>query len=155
MNIVAIVSARGGSKGIPRKNLRLLAGLPLVLHSIKNLSAVELIDKIVLSTEDDEISNVVKESNFSVDVMHRPKNLADDKTPLIKVTQHVAVELEKTGYRPDIVLQMAATCPFVKPETIKKCIIPLLENKTNCTTTLKRIEHEHPYRAKKLNPDGS
>ena len=82
--------------------------------------------------------------------MKRPKHLAVDKTPLTSVVKHVALKLVKEKYIADFVLQIAPTCPFIKISTIKQ-IIKLLKKGNECVVTLKKIEHEHPYRAKKLN----
>ena len=82
--------------------------------------------------------------------MKRPKHLAVDRTPLTSVVKYTAIELVKMGYVADYVLQIAPTCPFIKINTIKH-MIKLLKKGNECVVTLKKIEHEHPYRAKKIN----
>ena len=149
-NIVAVVSARAGSKGIPNKNIKLLNGKPLILHSLKSLLKVKEIDKVVLSSDSEKILNIAKKFSKKIHLMKRPKHLAVDKTPLTSVVKHVALELVKEKYIADFVLQIAPTCPFIKISTIKQ-IIKLLKKGNECVVTLKKIEHEHPYRAKKLN----
>ena len=149
-NIVAVVSARAGSKGIPGKNIKLLNGKPLVLHSLKSLLKIKEINKIVLSSDSNKILNIAKKFSKKIQLMKRPKRLAADKTPLTSVVKYTALELEKKGYVADYVLQIAPTCPFIKTQTIKN-IIKLLKKGNECVVTLKKIEHEHPYRAKHLN----
>ena len=149
-NIVAVVSARAGSKGIPGKNIKLLNGKPLVLHSLKSLLKIKEINKIVLSSDSNKILNIAKKFSKKIQLMKRPKRLAADKTPLTSVVKYTALELEKKGYVADYVLQIAPTCPFIKIQTIKN-IIKLLKKGNECVVTLKKIEHEHPYRAKHLN----
>ena len=149
-NIVAVVSARAGSKGVPNKNIKLLNGKPLILHSLKSLLKVKEIDKIVLSSDSEKILNIAKNFSKKIQLMKRPKHLAVDRTPLTSVVKYTAIELVKMGYVADYVLQIAPTCPFIKINTIKH-MIKLLKKGNECVVTLKKIEHEHPYRAKKIN----
>ena len=153
INVVAVVAARGGSKGIPGKNIKQLNGKPLIFYILNTLSKIKLIDKIVVSTDSKKIKNTVKKFKFNnVEIFDRSKKLSGDKVPLTSVAKQVAERLESEGYYPGIVLQVATTCPFLKSSTIIKSINILKKNKkANCVVTLKRIEHEHPYRAKKLN----
>ena len=151
IKIIAVVSARGGSKGVPKKNIKSLNGKPLIFYTLKTLSKIKLINKIVVSTDDIKISKIVKKNFPNIEILIRPKNLATDRVPLTSVVKHVAIELEKKKQNFEFVLQIAPTCPFIKEETLKKIINILRSGKTNCVVTLKRIEHEHPYRAKKLN----
>ncbi len=148
--IVAVVSARAGSKGIPNKNIKLLNGKPLIYYSLKSLLKVKEIDRIVLSSDSEKILNTAKRLSKKIQLMKRPKFLAKDKTPLTSVVKYSAIELAKKGYVSDFVLQIAPTCPFIKIKTIKH-IIKLLKKGNDCVVTLKKIEHEHPYRAKELN----
>ncbi len=150
-NIVAIVSARGGSKGIPKKNIKLLGSKPLIIYSLKLLSSIKSINKIIVSTDNNQIRNVVKYYFPKIEVMIRPKHLAKDKTPLTDVTKYVSECLAKRGDNYNFVLQVAPTCPFIKKNTVEKIISILKLKKSDCVVTLKRIEHEHPYRAKILN----
>ena len=150
-NILGVTLARGGSKGIPKKNIKKLNGKPLITYTLKTLLKVKSIDKVVVSTDDKKILKIVKKYFPKIEVLIRPKNLATDRVPLTSVAKYVAMEFEKTGQDFQYVLQVAPTCPFIKVKTVQKIINILLSGKTNCVVTLKRIEHEHPYRAKKLN----
>ena len=149
--ILAVVSARKGSKGIKDKNIKLLSGKPLVAHSLDTLLKIKDIDKIVLSSDSEKILNIGKKISKKIEIMKRPKSLANDKTPLTSVVKYVAVELEKKNYKADFVLQVAPTCPYIKVSTYMRIIELLKKKKSDCVVTLKRIEYEHPYRAKKLN----
>ena len=150
-NIIAIVPARGGSKGIPYKNIKDLNGRPLIYHVINTLKKVKKIDRIIVSTEDNKIKKIVKSFFPNIEIKNRSKKLASDSATLTEVVKHVSKSIKKKDYFPDFILQIAPTCPFVKKETVEE-IINVLENKiSDCAVTLKRIEHEHPYRAKKLN----
>ena len=148
--ILAVVSARGGSKGIPGKNLKKLNKRPLLSYTLKTLLEVKDINKIVVSSDSEKILNYAKNFSNKIEINKRPKYLARDKTPLMSVVKYVALEQLKKNYEADYVLQIAPTCPFIKVNTYNK-IISLLKKGKECVVTLKRIEHEHPYRAKELN----
>lgn len=108
--ILAIIPARGGSKGIPRKNVRLIAGKPLIAHSIEAAKKAHMVSRVVVSTDDDEIARVGKE--YGAEVIMRPKELAEDKTPMDPVLTHVVGVLEDEGYVPDVVLLLQPTSPL-------------------------------------------
>lgn len=150
-NVVAIVPARGGSKGIPYKNIKKLNGKPLIYFTINTLRKINKIDRIIVSTEDKKIKEVVKYYFPKIEIMNRPQRLASDTATLTEVVKYVSSLIKTDYYFPDFVLQVAPTCPFIKKKTIEKIISILEKNISNCAVTLKRIEHEHPYRAKKLN----
>ena len=150
-NIVAIVPARGGSKSIPYKNLKKIQNKPLIYFILKTLTQVKSIDRIIVSTEDAKIKKAVKKLFPKLEIIDRAKKLSTDRIALTEVVKHVAAEIHNKDYKPDIVLQVAPTCPYVKKKTIENIVKKLKDNKSDCVVTLKRIEHEHPYRAKELN----
>jgi len=148
--IIAVVPARAGSKGILRKNLKKLGKEPLINYILHSLLEIKKIDRIIVSTEDLEIKNHCLKIDENIEVMDRPHKLADDKTPLTSVVHHVSQELNRNKEYHDFVLQVAATCPFIKTKSLISIVKTLTQKKSNCVVTLKRIEHEHPYRAKIL-----
>lgn len=149
LNTVAVVSARGGSKGVPGKNLRLLGGRPLVSYMIEAARRSDLINRVVVSTDDPAIAEVAKKYGAEVPFM-RPRELAADEVPLIAVTKYVMEALDKSGWKPDIVVQLQPTCPFVPTGKINESIQKVIGTDSECAVSLGRIEHEHPYRAKRL-----
>ncbi len=153
--IIAVVSARGGSKGIPRKNIKKLNNHPLIYYTLFTLSQCKRINKIILSSDDEKILNVAKKFDLNIDFNKRPSHLAKDSTPLTSVAQYVSKKLNNSGYKHDFVLQVSAASPFLRLTTVNKILDLLLYKKNNCVVTLKRIEHEHPYRAKKLYKNNS
>lgn len=124
-NIVGIIPARGGSKGIPRKNLYNFCGKPLIAYTIEAALNSKYINKVVLSTEDAEIEAVAKE--YGAEVIKRPPELARDETKTAPVLVQVVDELKKIGYIPDVVVTLQPTSPLRTAETIDK-IIEKLEN---------------------------
>ena len=109
MKILAVIPARGGSKGLPRKNLKLLAGKPLISYTIEHAIASGVCDEIIVTTEDDEIGEVAKKYGAKVP-FKRPKELADDITPPEPVIKHALIEYEKISYNCYICNGNAITC---------------------------------------------
>lgn len=93
---VAIIPARGGSKRIPRKNLKIFAGRPMIAHAIEAARASDIIDRVVVSTDDDEIAAIAKQHGAEVPFM-RPADLADDHTPTAPVIAHALSALAEAG----------------------------------------------------------
>ena len=95
---VAIIPARGGSKRIPKKNIKLFAGKPLIAYSIEAAKASELFDRVIVSTDSAEIANVAKRVGAEVPFM-RPSELSDDYTPTIQVLNHAINWLRENSVR--------------------------------------------------------
>lgn len=108
--ILAIIPARGGSKSIPRKNIKPINGKPMVVYSIEACQKSKYITRYVVSTEDWEIKQICEASG--AEVVQRPDDLAVDEAKTSPVMLHVAAELEKQGYKPDYVLLIQPTSPF-------------------------------------------
>lgn len=125
--VIAIIPARGGSKGIPGKNVASLAGYPLVAHSIFAAKNSKLIDRVFVSTEDEKIARVAKK--YGAEIVKRPKNLAGDFVPSAPVLKDALEQLEKKeNYKPDIVVFLQPTDVFRKRGLIDKVIKKLLKN---------------------------
>lgn len=154
LNVLVVISARGGSKGVPGKNLRRLGDRPLVAHAIGAARAATRVGRVVLSTEDPAIAAVGREYGAETPFT-RPAELAGDLVPLVAVTRHGMEAMDALGYRADIVVQLSPTCPFIRPGTIDRAVALVADGGADSAVTLKRIEHEHPYRAKVLRPDGT
>lgn len=112
---LCIIPARGGSKGIPRKNIRPFAGKPLIAHSIAQalrLKRRRLVDRVVVSTDDPAIARVSRRSGAEVPFL-RPKRYAGDTSPVIDTIEHLLKELERREtYRPDYILLLQTTSPL-------------------------------------------
>jgi len=122
MNIVAIIPARGGSKSIPRKNVKELFGKPLISYPITLAKSIPAINKVVVSTDDLEIADIAKICGAEVPFI-RPSELAQDETPTLPVLQHCVNYLEKNdGYKADIIILLYPTSPFLKKERIEESI---------------------------------
>ena len=121
MRVLGLVPARGGSKGIPRKNVRDLGGRPLLAWTAEAALAARLLSRVVLSTDDPEIAEVGRRCGLEVPFL-RPAELARDETPTLPVLCHAVAELEKAGDRFDAVCLLQPTSPFRRPEDIDGCI---------------------------------
>jgi len=120
--IIAVIPARGGSKGIPYKNIVSLAGKPLLAYSIRTAQKSEYIQRIIISTDDKKIADVAKK--YDVEIIKRPADLAKDDTPDLPVFKHVLSTLkEKEGKNPEIIVNLRPTCPLRN----EKDVDPLLK----------------------------
>lgn len=110
MRLLAIIPARGGSKGIPRKNIHPLGGRPLIAYSIDVARQSRAIDRTIVSTDDAEIAQISRD--LGAEVRMRPSSLAQDDTPTRAVLEHVVAELAIESYIPDAVLTLQPTSPL-------------------------------------------
>ncbi|HEX3101194.1 MAG TPA: acylneuraminate cytidylyltransferase family protein [Pyrinomonadaceae bacterium] len=126
MRVLGIIPARGGSKGVPRKNIKLLCGKPLLAYTAESALAAKRLTRVVLSTEDQEIAEVGKALGLDVPFM-RPMELAQDNTPTLPVVLHVIKVLEEVGEKYDAVCLLQPTNPLRRAKDIDACI-DLLES---------------------------
>lgn len=119
--ILAIIPARGGSKGIPRKNLQPILGTPLLVHSIRHALGASRVDRVVVSTDDDEIAAVSSEAG--ADVIRRPPELSGDTAASESALLHVLDTLRERGEaEPELVVFLQATSPVRQPGDIDGAI---------------------------------
>ena len=127
-HILALIPARGGSKGIPRKNIRNFAGYPLIAWSIAAGSQAHTVNRVIVSTDDEEISAVAREYGAEVPFM-RPPELAQDRTTDLPVFEHALKWLEDIeAYKPDIVIQLRPTSPIRPKDCIDGAVKTLMEH---------------------------
>ncbi len=112
LQVLALIPARDGSKGVPKKNLKLLAGAPLIVYSINAGKASRFVDRVVVSTDSEEIAEVARQCGAEVPFM-RPVELAQDFTPDTPVFAHALTQLRAyEGYGPDIIVHLRPTGPM-------------------------------------------
>jgi len=141
-NIIAIIPARGGSKGIPRKNIRLLAGKPLIAYTIEAALKSKYIDRVVVSTNDEEIAEIAKLGG--AEIIERPEEFAKDETPLDPVIYHALSSVEyKEKIKYDLVLTIQPTSPLLTAKTIDRAIEIVL--KEDCDTLISVKDETHLY----------
>lgn len=149
---IAIVPARGGSKRIPRKNVRTFCGKPMIGHSIEYALESQLFADVIVSTDDEEIASVARECGASVPFM-RPADLADDHAGTDAVILHALQWLADTGQRPEYCCCLYATAPFVQPDDLKRGFTSLVE--ASAATAVAVTSFPFPiFRAMRLRQDG-
>ena len=126
--ILGITPARGGSKGVPKKNVRMLAGKPLIAWTIEAALACKLLDRYVVSTEDPEIARIARE--HGAEVLDRPPELATDKMPTLPVLQHALTKIPA-----DTMVMLQATSPLRDPDLIERCIRKFQETQADSLAT--------------------
>jgi len=130
-NIIAIIPARGDSKSIPKKNIKLLAGKPLIAYPIELAKSVPEIDRVIVSTDSEEIVAIAREYGAEVPFI-RPAELALDETPTLPVLQHCVKYLEeKEGYKTDVIALLFPTNPLLNKEKLKEAIKKIIEENVN------------------------
>jgi CMP-N-acetylneuraminic acid synthetase len=149
--ILGVIHARGGSKRIPLKNIKLLAGRPLISYMVEAAMESRLLDRLIVSTDHPEIARIAREYGAEVPFV-RPAHLAEDVASEL-VTQHAVRFVEAEGYTVQIVLTMQPTTPFCTAVDIDACIQKMME--TDLDTVFTGCEvHERPewmYRREGLN----
>jgi N-acylneuraminate cytidylyltransferase len=152
--ILAVVPARGGSKGIPRKNLVRIDGIPLVAHSIRHAVASTSITRVIVSTEDDEIAEVAVKFGAEVPFL-RPRELAGDQVFDQPVFRHVLETLDqREGYVPQLVVHLRPTTPFRRVEWIDESVAALEANSSADSVRSVSKPDQHPYRMFRIGEDG-
>lgn len=138
--ILAIILARGGSKGIPYKNIKDLAGKPLIAWTIEEAKKSKYIDRLILSSEDEQIIKVAKEWGCEVPFV-RPAELAQDETPGIEPVVH-AINALKEKY--DYVVLLQPTSPFRRVEDIDNCLEQCVQAGAPACVSVTEVQHS-PY----------
>lgn len=152
LRIVGIIPARSGSKGIPDKNIRNLAGKPLIAHTIESAINSKLISRLIVSTDAENIAEISRKYGAEAPFL-RPIELAQDDIPTLPVLQHAIRFLEKKqGYKPDIIVSLQPTSPLRKTQHIDKAIKKLIETDADSIVSLCEVEHS-PYWMKRINGD--
>lgn len=140
MNIISIIPARGGSKGVPLKNIHRLNGKPLIFYTIKASLSSKLVDRTIVSTDHAKIASIAKQ--YGAEVIKRPKILSGNKASSEQALLHVIEHLKKTeSYFPDIIVFLQCTSPFTYLQDIDGTIDKLIKEKADCAFTVTRFHH--------------
>jgi N-acylneuraminate cytidylyltransferase len=154
MNVLAVIPARGMSKGIKRKNLVPFRGLPLVAHSILHGLKSTRVNRVLVSTDDLEIKEISLLHGADVPFL-RPKELAEDHVLDLPVFEHALHYLEeRENYRPEIVVHLRPTTPHRKPEWIDEAVRLLVSHPEADSVRSVSKPEKHPYRMFRIRADG-
>lgn len=149
---LAIIPARAGSKGLRGKNTLPLAGKPLIAHTIEAARAAHSIQRVVVSTDSEEIARIAQQYGADVPFL-RPAELARDETAVLPVLQHVLSKLIATeGHQPEIIVLLQATSPLRKAEDIDRAVALLEQTGADSVVSLCLAEH-HPAWMKRIEFD--
>lgn len=152
--VLSLIPARGGSKSIPRKNIRPFAGHPLIAYSIAAGLASGRISRVIVSTDDEEIAATARQYGAETPFL-RPKELAKDDTPDLPVFQHALNWLrEHEGYQPEIVVQLRPTSPFRSVRHIDTAVQRLLEQPKADSVRTVCTPFQNPFKMWRVGEDG-
>jgi CMP-N,N'-diacetyllegionaminic acid synthase len=153
MRVIGIVTARGGSKGIPDKNIVMLTGKPLLAYTADAARSSKKLMRLVLSTDSEKIAEVGRACGLEIPFM-RPPELAMDDTPTIPVLQDVVSRLEQQGERYDAVFTLQPTNPFRTAEDIDGAIELMEETGVDSVISFVDVGEKHPARMKLIDEQG-
>ena len=154
MKTLVIIPARGGSKSIPRKNIKLFAGHPLIAYSIAAGLASHMVNRVIVSTDDPEIAEVSRQYGAETPFL-RPELISQDNTPDLPVFQHALTWLEENeGYQPDLVVQLRPTSPLRRLWHIDQAISRLEEHPEADSIRTVCMPFQNPFKMWQLNPEG-
>jgi len=142
VRVLGLITARGGSKGVPRKNIRPLCGKPLLAYTAETALQAKNLARVVLSTEDEEIAEVGRNCGLAVPFM-RPVELASDSTPSLAVVEHALLTLEESGEFFDAVCLLQPTNPLRRSSDIDACVNLLSASDADSVVSLLPVPHEY------------
>lgn len=153
--VVAVIPARGGSKGVPRKNIRPLAGKPLIAYAIETALASNLIDRVIVSTDDGEIAETSRRCGAEVPFI-RPRELATDDSPEWLTWRHAILTLEEEDGESSMAVFVCVppTSPLRSVEDVDSCIRTLMDSDADLVITVKEASRNPYFNMVTLNNDG-
>jgi CMP-N,N'-diacetyllegionaminic acid synthase len=140
---ICVIAARGGSKGVPNKNIRKLGDIPLIAHSIKTAISSNLFSSVIVSTENSKIAEISKQYGADVPFL-RPKKLATDNASMTDVLLHTITELRKLNYNFDTIVNRDCTVPFIDKKDIQGAIRKYYSKSCNLVCGVYK-QHHNPY----------
>lgn len=151
--IVGFIPARGGSKSIPHKNLQLLGGVPLIVHTIRAAIESGVLERVILNTDDEEIAAAAREWGCETPFM-RPANLASDESHVMEVTLHAIRWFEENEqYYPEYFMLLQPTSPFRSAQDIRAAARTARLNDADAVVSVMEVKH-HPYWTKSIDRQG-
>lgn len=149
-NILGITLARGGSKSVPHKNIREIAGTPLIAYTITEALKSKYLTDYIVSTDDTKIAEVSKQYGAEIPFL-RPAEYATDTASSASALQHAVDEMEKLrGYKYDYVIELMATNPLKTVEDVDNCIELLVSSESDSVIAMHKLEDHHPARIKMI-----
>lgn len=154
MNVVALICARGGSKGLPGKNIRPLAGKPLIVWAIEQAKSVMRVRRVIVSTDSGEIAAVARAAGAEVPFI-RPSELAQDTSPEWLVWRHALAHMkQQEGGYPDALLVVPVTAPLRAVEDLERCLDEYQKGGADVIITVSDAHRSPYFNMVKARPDG-
>jgi len=144
MRVLGIIPARGGSKGVPRKNIREVAGRPLIAYTVDAALASRLLTRCIVSTDDQETADI--SASLRCEVMKRPIELAQDETPTLDVVKYAFDVLESQGEFFDFGLVLQPTSPLRTGLDIDSALQALIQSDADSVVSVYQVSDHHPAR---------
>jgi len=142
MKVLGIIPARGGSKGIPGKNIKLLAGKPLLQYTFEAAKNSKLLNKVILSSDDEDIIQIARQLELEVP-FKRPAHLAEDYSSSLAVVQHALNYYLEQGIQFDAVCLLQVTTPFRKPRLIDESILKFKDGNFDSLVSAREVPAEY------------
>lgn len=149
MQILGLIPARGGSKGIPQKNLKKILGVPLIGYTIQSALGANSLTRVLVTTDDKKICKVAKE--YGVDVIDRPNELSNDLSPMIDVVAHAIEQEEKIGNFYDFIVLLQPTAPLRNSFDIENALNLIKDHKYDSLISVYQVSDAHPIRMYRIN----
>lgn len=154
MSNLAVIPARGGSKRVPRKNVRLLAGLPMIAYSIRAALASGLFEHVIVSTDDEQIASIASDFGARVPFL-RDSRIADDHTPVSTVSHHVVSWLANRGERFERIAQLLPNCPLRTADDVKDSYQAFISQEHHAQVSVTRYGWQNPWWALMTDDSGA
>lgn len=152
--IIGIIPARGGSKSVPYKNIKPLAGIPLLVYMLKAALGSKFLTRVLVSSEDKKILAVARKYGGPKTVLARPKRLALDSTPSLPVIKHAVKKIEsREGSFFDYIVMLQPTTPLVTSRDIDAALHKLIRTKADTVVSVYQVNDSHPVKMKKIVKD--
>jgi len=150
--VLAVIPARSGSKGVPRKNVRELDGSPLLAHQVKNAVEAENVDRTIVSTDSKEFADIGRDFGAQVPFI-RPDEISGDDVPVISVYEHAREYFAGQSEEPTYVVGLQPTCPFTTTEQIETAVRKARISGCDSVVSVSKVTETHPYRSYTLSGD--
>jgi len=154
MEILGIVGARSGSKGLPGKNIRPFLGRPLLSHAIGIARSCKHVTRVVLSTDSEEYAAIGRSAGADTPFLRPAEHATDASIELGYITHALEWLDANEGYRPDLVVRICPTAPLIRPTDVDRCIELLMEDPGADSSIIMTPGREHPRKIVKIAPDG-
>ena len=156
MNVLGLIPARGGSKGLKNKNIIYLSGKPLINYAIQALRNSKLVNKVVVTMDSEKIAEVALEYGAEVPFL-RPPEMALGNSPVYPALVHAVKKLEELqDYKTEYIITAQPTYPLMKATQIDKAVKLAIEKKADSIITVVKLDHDcHPYNIRKILPNGT